>query len=195
MSYESVNLPYIALTGVVCLAIIASFVLYQPQFKSLQAARAEIASLTLRRGERQQFLVSIDQQSAQLRTKSVDEQELSVLLPSSESFGDVLRIIDHQAASAAVFVKGVDNSTASTQIAQRVAQALGNGVDTPKTLAVHSVSVTFQGSYQQVRQFIQLMENAVRFMDITGITLTKAADQADLLDGTLTAHFYSLVSP
>lgn len=192
MAQESLNLPYLTLSGVVFLTIIVSFLVYKNQIAERQAARAEIAALSERLVERQAFLTSIDQKTTQLRANTAQEQELSVVLPADESFDDVLRIIDRQAGAAAVQVRRVNNTTANSQTATRVAQALGKETTAPNDLVVHSAGITVVGSYQQVRQFISLMENAARFMDIAGISVTQPANQPEVLEGTISAEFYSL---
>ncbi len=194
MPQESLNLPYLVLIGVVSLTIIVSFLVYKDQVQQWQTKKAEIVKVSTQLQERQNFLQSIDQKSAQLRANAGAEQELSVLLPTDESFDDVLRIIDRQGAAAAVFVQKVENTTPSTQSAIRISQALGDTNDIPDTLTVHGVTMNVQGSYQQIRQFMSLMENAVRFMDISGLNLTQVKDRGDIVDGVLTANFYSLSS-
>lgn len=192
MAQESLSLPYITLTGAVVVTIIISFMLFRPQITEWQTTQTEIETTTAKLQERQQFLASIDQKGAQLRTQAAAEQELQVVLPAEEAFADVIRLIDRQAAAAAVQIITVDNKTTSVQTANRVAQALGNEVDVPDSLTVHGASVVLRGSYQQIRQFVGLMENAVRFMDVSDITLAQVGGQPDLLDGTVSLKFYSL---
>lgn len=195
MPQESLSLPYLVLLGVVALTIIVSFVIYLPQLKQWQSTRVQITTIKTRLAERQQFLQTIDQKSVQLQANAVPEKELSVLLPLDESFANVLRIIDRESAAAAVFVKSVDNTTAATQSARRVAQALGAANDLPEALTAHGVNLTVEGSYQQIRLFISRLENAIRFMDLSSIALSAAADKGGLLTGSLTANFYSLQPP
>lgn len=195
MPYESLNVPYLTVTGVVFLTIVATFAVYKPQYEELRATQKNISDLSARLTEKQRFLQSIDQKSAELAANAAAEQELSVVLPPDESFEDLLRIIDRHAGTAAVRITNVTNTTASTQSAQRVAQAIGKDITTPPALTTHGVTISLEGSYQQIRQFINLMENAIRFMDISAINLTASNEQLDLLQGTLTAQFYSLASP
>lgn len=192
MPSESLNLPYLTLSGIVFLTIIVSFVVYKPQIEHWRSARSELKNLTEQLTERRLFLATVDQKSAELQANAASEQELSVVLPPDESFDDVLRIIDRQAAAAAVHIKGVDNTTANIQTAIRVAKALGNERDTSDTLTVHGASVQLDGSYQQIRQFFSLLENAVRLMDIPAITLSQSPTHPDILEGTLSVEFYSL---
>lgn len=195
MPQESLNLPYLTLTGVVLLTIVASFLLYKPQIEQLRTMKASIVELTQKLDEKQKFLQSIDQKSAALAANAAAEQELNIVLPPDESFDDLLRIIDRQAGTAAIRVESINNTSANTQSAQRVAAAIGKDITTPSTLTTHSVDMSIQGSYQQIRQFIGLLENAVRFMDISSLGLRQATDQPDLLDGTISAKFYSLTPP
>jgi Tfp pilus assembly protein PilO len=192
MAQESLNLPYLTLSGVVFLAIIVSFLVYKGQIEERQAARTEIVALSARLQEQQAFLTSIDEKGAQLRANAAQEQELSVILPAHESFDDVLRVIDRQAGAAAVQVRRINNTTANSQTNIRVAQALGKETSTPNALVIHSASLTVVGSYQQLRQFISLMENAARFMDIASLSLTQPPNQPDVMEGSISAEFYSL---
>jgi Tfp pilus assembly protein PilO len=195
MAQESLSLPYITLTGTVFLAIVVAFLVVLPQIEQWQVRQAAIDSVRAQLEERQLFLASIDQKSAQLRTQAAAEQELQVVLPAEESFDDVLRLIDRQAAAAGILIKSVTNETVSTQTANRVAQALGAETALPDELIVHGAMINWQGSYQQARQFVGLVENAVRFTDITDITLTQVDGQPDLLNGTFAITFYSLSAP
>jgi Tfp pilus assembly protein PilO len=192
MAHESLNVPYLVLSGTLFLALIVSFILFKPQFTDWQAARAEATRLAEQVRQRQLFLTSIDQKSAVLRTNAAYDQELSVMLPADEAFDDMLRLLDRQAAAAGVRIINIDNVTANAQAANRVAQALGKGVDTPAALTVHGATIRLQGSYQQIRQFLSSLENAARFTDISTIEVTRAAEQGDLLEGSIATKFYSL---
>lgn len=192
MAQESLNLPYLTLSGIVFLAIIVSFLVYKNQIEERQAARAETEILSQRLTDRQAFLASIDQKTVQLRANDAQEQELAVVLPADESFDDMLRIIDRQAGAAAVQVRRVSNTTANSQAAVRVAQATGGDVTLPPDLVVHSATISVSGSYQQIRQFISLMENAARFVDINSLSVTQTANQPDVLETEISAEFYSL---
>lgn len=192
MPQESLNLPYFVLLGAVVITIIVGFTIFKPQIEHMQATKQKNIELAARLTDRQQFLQAIDQKSIQLRANAAAEQELGIILPSDESFDDVLRIVDRQGVAAAVLVKRVDNTTSKVQSSARVAKALGNESDLPDSLTVHGVNISIQGSYQQIRQFVSLMENAVRFMDISTLTLSAPKEGGEIVDAVLTANFYSL---
>lgn len=195
MPRESLNLPYLVLTGVVLLTLIAIFLIFRPQLEQFRALQQESAELTQRIVAKQSFLQSIDQKSVALAANAAAEQELKIILPADEEIEDLLRIIDRQSNAAAVRVTSVNNTTAATQSAQTVAQVLGQDPTTPATLTLHSLAIQWQGSYQQARQFISHLENSIRFLDISVLHLTQQEDQPDALNGNLTAQFYSLTPP
>lgn len=195
MPRESLNLPYLVLTGVVLLTLVATFLIFGPQLEQFRALQQESAELTQHLAAKQSFLQSIDQKSAALAANAAAEQELKVILPAAEELEDLLRIISKQAGAAAVLVTSVNNTTAATQSAQTVAQVLGVDPTIPVALTPHSLAIGWQGSYQQARQFIAHLENSIRFLDISTLHLTQPADQPDALDGSLTAQFYSLTPP
>lgn len=192
MAQESLNLPYLALSGTLLLTLIVSFTVFRPQLQQWQETRAEISKLEEQLRERQSFLITIDQKITELRANAAYDQELSVLLPDKEAFADVLRLIDRQAGASGVQIKNVDNVTITTQTADRVARALGDETGTPDTLTVHGATIRLQGAYQQIRQFLGHLENAARFMDISNISVSQVVGQPELLEGIFTTEFYSL---
>ncbi len=192
MAQQSLSLPYLVLSGTIVLALVVSLALFRPQIAHWQAAREELTRLQTQAAERQAFLTTIDQKTAELQTHAAAAQELGVLVPSEEAFADVVRILDRHAGTAAVQIKKVDNTTATTQTAQRVAEALGTAEGATSTLTVHSATISVEGSYQQLRQFIGLLENTARFTDVPAIALSPSTSQPDLLSGSITINFYSL---
>ena len=192
MAQQSLSLPYLLLAGTAAVALVLSVVLFRPQFNEWRATRTEAAALEAKVAERQAFLATIDQKTAELRTNAAADQELGVLLPADESFDDVVRLLDRHAATSGVQIKKVDNTTAQTQAANRVAEALGATSPVPTTVTVHGATINLQGSYQQLRQFLGLLENTARFMDVADIALAPVDKQTDLLNGTIVVNFYSL---
>src|SRR3989344_9180418 len=110
MAKQSLNLPYLLLSGSIIIAIIGSFVMLRRMLNRWQAAQAQGAALQAAIVEKQQFLLGIDRKKAELQGEALHEKQLSVVLPSDESLEDVARILHKAGEASGVVVTRLNNS-------------------------------------------------------------------------------------
>lgn len=191
MARQSLNIPYLALGGIIVIAVVLAVIVFQPQLARIRETSGEADVVAANLAERQEFLRTIDRKAAELARQRAHETELDVVLPADESFDDMLRIIDRTAATAGVTVTQVSNNSSSVQSSFRAAQARGNDTGAPQGIQPLGANISFRGSYQQVRTFIASLEQVVRLVNMSRLSLQASPEQPDVLEAELSIEFYS----
>jgi len=191
MAQGSQNLPYVFLGGVIIVAIVVVTTIILPQYQAAQGLRTEAEDTRMRRVERQAFLDAFDNKAQQLRSQAIHEKELGVVLPATNAIDDVLRIVDRLSAEAGVVVASVTNVSSSVQSNLNSAQARGHATSLPESIVPLGVNVSFTGSYQQARQFIDGLSQSARLIDVQNIRMAAGSEGGEILGVDIVIHFYS----
>jgi len=191
MNRTSLNLPYLLLAGTVIVVIVFGFTVLQPLLGAVRDIQANIVSTQATLQERQDFLRTLDSKVADLNTNQAYEQQLRVVLPATNRMEDALRILHTAAAASSVVILQINNTSDGAQADVRSQRARGDAEVLPNGVDPLALNISFQGSYQGFRAFIDQLENSPRLMDVTTIDL-QSTDQPDLLTGKATVVFYVL---
>ena len=186
----SLNIPYIALSGAVIIAIAVVFAVIQPALASIQELNAEIEQNQNVLAQKRSFLSTVDAKKVQLQNNAIHEQRLSVILPKEDKYEDIIRVFSLASSdSGAVLVKMSDESR-SAQSSINVERARGEAVNVPSSVKIAAVSVDAQGSYQQLRAFLTKLEKAPRLIDITAIKIQSGNIPDDLTLSIQASSYY-----
>lgn len=195
MASQSLNMPYLLVSGAFIIAIAFGFAVARPAFQVIQDTQKSIDSSRADLEKRQEFLRTLDSKIAELEINRDNEAQLSTILPQKERMEDALRILHRAAEGAGLQIEQVTNDTEATQAAARGAQARGEGGAPPKGVVPLSVSVSFLAPYQSFRNFVSTIEKTPRLMDITSISLQRDQKDPNLLLGKVSINFYSVTAP
>lgn len=192
MAHESLNLPYVVLTGVVLIATGVSFLVLVPVYKNVHAVRASSAAVAAQLEERQVFFQSFDRKIALLASQTSRERELEVVLPSDASAEDVLRLLHTAAGQTQVTVDGARDVSSELQSELRARQARGElTTAVPSGVLPHGITLKVRGTYQQFRQLFDVLEHSPRLMQIQSVVLTRSTVDPLALSGDVTVLYYS----
>lgn len=195
MSRESLNLPYIVLTGVIVIAIMAAFLVIWPLLEKAQGKSKELATLEEGIAEKESALLAIDQQKNELLQQAENEKALQVVLPLDDALEDVSRIVYRYAQTSGVTVTVIRNDTTQAAAALVAARNRGGDTETPAQAVPVSTAITIVGTYQQTRTFIELLERSPRLGDVRKIQINRNAEQPDTVTTQLDVHFYKYQPP
>lgn len=190
MAKQSLNLPYILLSGMILVAIIAGFVIIRPLITRWQVAQENVARTEAAIAEKQAFLLNVDRKKVALQTEQAHERQLSVVLPVDESLDDVARILHKAGEASGLIVTRINDSGEGERARIRALRARGEGGDIPANVEPIGVEVQVAGNYQQVRQFIERIEKSPRIMDITTLKMNRNATNIELLNVDLQLRIY-----
>lgn len=191
MTRSSLSLPYVVLSGVIIVGVVLVFSVFRPELKRISATRASVRATEATTTERRERLQTIDRKISELNTQANREKELSVLLPTDDSFQDMVRIVDRAAAATGVTVQNIKNTSSSVQAQARSARARGKGGPTLTDIVPLGAAVEAQGSYGQVRAFLEQLETSVRLIDARQVRLVRNEDVSDQVTAELALQFYS----
>lgn len=194
MAQFSLNTPYFVLTGAIIIGIAVMFILYQPMLNTIIALQNDIKMRQAVLKEKEEFLQTIDRKLKDLTAQVQHEQQLEVVLPARESFEDALRIVEIAAATAGGTIIDLGNDSGSAQAELNSQRSRGEAVAIPSSVKPLGIRLTYIGTYQQLRVFLEQLERSPRLIDITAFNVTSSTEAPDQLTGDLSLHFYSLAS-
>lgn len=190
MAKQSLNLPYLLLSGVSLVVIIASFVMVRPLLARWQAAQAQVQQVQTIVRDKQEFLLSIDRKKAELAGQQAQEKQLAVVLPVEASLDDVARILHKAAEASGVVITRLNNSGAGEAARLKALRARGEASDIPSNVAPIGLEVQVAGTYQQVRQFIERVEHSPRLIDLVSLKINRNTSNIELLNVDLRVRLY-----
>lgn len=189
-SATSLNTPYIVISGVVLLAIVAIFTVFQPMLGTIRTSQDRLQQVNNELTEKQEFLRSLDRKKSQLEAQQADEQRLNVVLPTNNSFNDIIRVISLASTDAGNTVLQVGDRSDSTQAEINAKRARGEEVGLPSEVTPLAAAVTVRGSYQQLRTFLNALENSPRLNNVLSINIKRSIDVPDQITADLVIQFY-----
>jgi Tfp pilus assembly protein PilO len=190
MANQSLNTPYIVLTGVVVVGIAMGFLLFQPLLASISQTQTAIASTQQVIEQKRTFLSGLDQKKSLLASQADAEKKLAAMLPENDQMEDVLRILQVAANESGGIVSEVQNSSATVKGQADASRARGDGGPIPANIDVLGAEVQFSGSYGQMRTFLAKVAASSRLMDVQAINLERDTNNADIVHARLVIHFY-----
>lgn len=190
MNTNSLHIPYIVISGVVLLAILVVFTVFTPMVSAIRAQQEQAQSLLVDLQRKEDFLQSLDQKKQQLATQKADEDKLNVILPTTDSYDDMLRVISTAATNAGNVVEKVDNRSDGAAAALNSQRSRGEKVDIPADVTPLSANVSVRGTYQQLRAFLTNLEKSPRLNDVLKVSIKRSSDQTDELSTDLLIQFY-----
>lgn len=188
----SLSTAYVVITGVVGIGIVFIFFVLQPMYSSIEDTREEILKQNELLRERMAFLRSVDLKINQLRLHQDHEEQLAIMLPTSERIEDALRILHQSAVDTGVVIRGVDNQTQTVRSKVNAQRARGETVNIPDLVDPVGVSMSVVGTYQQIRAYLNALERSPRIMDVTQIRLVRGEQvaAAEQIEASLSVQFY-----
>lgn len=190
MAVQSLNVPYIVLSGAIALAVVTAFTAYRPLLRDINQAQAEMALQQATVREKQDFLSTLDRKKSFLGTQADAEKKLAAMLPDNEQTEDVLRILQVTVNESGGILNTVKNISETVTGQMDARRARGDSGVLPADVDPLGVSLQFKGSYQQMRAFLGKITVSPRLMDVQNITLRRENDQADIVTADMTIHFY-----
>lgn len=187
----SVNTPYLLLTGVVLLAVVFLFTVLQPMMDDANALRSRIAEDRQELATKQDFLDTLNLKISQLDSQVQVEQQLSTVLPADDRNQDILRILNEYALQTGIVHKGITNNTSKTAAQTNAARSRGEIVSVPQGVETLAFQVVSDGSYEQMRAFIRLMEKSPRIADISHMELQEISGQPGNVHASMLVQFYT----
>ncbi len=187
----SVNAPYLLLTGVVLIAVVFLFAVLQPMMDEANALRNSIAEDTQELKKKQDFLDTLNIKISQLDSQAAVEQQLATVLPEDDRDQDILRVLHEYAVQSGIVQRSVTNNTSRTQAQTNAARSRGEIVDIPQGVQTIAFQVTAEGTYEQMRAFVRLMEKSPRIANIPSIDLDQNPEQPENITANMLVQFYA----
>lgn len=195
MNSPSLNTPYLVLSGVVIIAIVSVFFVYQPLLDDIGALRDTIERNSVTVQEREDFLRTIDRKLAELQGQQEHEQRLNVMLPVEDRMEDMLRIVHQSAQTSGVVINAITDQSVTLQSSINAQRARGENIQLPSGVRPLSLDVSFSGTYQQFRALLAELERSPRLIDITNITIRRNDQAPDSVSGSMQMTFYAQRAP
>lgn len=190
MARESLNTPYLLLSGVIIIAILVGFTVFRPLFAAARSTQGEVASAGRTLVERQQFLASIEHKKSDLTQQQAEEKQLAVVLPAEDAMDDVARIFHRAANTAGTVLINITNQSDTEKNRSRALAARNQATDLPTQVIPMSIKVQFRGAYTQVRVFLEQLEKSPRLMDVTKVQLRRDGALPDQINADIEVRFY-----
>ena len=195
MNGPSLNTPYLVLSGVVIIAIVSVFFIFQPLVNDIGETREEIQRQSVAVQEREEFLRTIDRKLAELQGQQEHEQRLNVMLPVEDRVEDMLRIVHQSAQVAGVTVHTISDQSASAQSNINSQRARGEAVQSPTEVRSLALEMTYSGTYQQLRALLSEFEKSPRLINVTQLTIGRNDQATDSVTGSMQLVFYAQQPP
>ena len=186
----SLNTPYIVISGVVLLAILAIFTIIQPLLGDIRNDQLHLQDLQNQLSQKQQFLQSLDVKRSQLAAQAPDEQKLNVTLPTKESYADIVRVISLAGNDSGATVTKMDNRSEGALADINAKRARGELSSIPNDVTPLVTAVSVKSSYEQLRTFLSALQKSPRLNDVLKISSKGEADHPDQIDTDLVIQFY-----
>lgn len=190
MARGSLNTPYLLLSGTIIIGITAIFIFYQPMLAEINETRQSIESKQAELAERERFVRTLDQKISELQAQGQHEQHLNIILPTDDSVEDMIRIINEAGNASGGAIETITNRSDSLQANINSERARGDAVSIPQGITPLGFNVTFSGSYQQLRVFLEQLETAPRLNDVTNLSISRNPEQLDRVGAELLLQFY-----
>jgi len=195
MIRTSLNVAYLSVTGVVLIAIAVSFLVFRPMLITLSQQRMQNQERDKTITERNTFLKSLESKQNMLDQEKTSERVLSVALPESDSFDDVVRILQRSATTAGGTIRTINNTSVEQQRNALIRQGREGEEQLFQSITPLGADIEFIGSYQQLRVFLGELEKSPRLIDVMSLDISRSDKTTDIITVKMSLRFYHYGSP
>lgn len=192
MASQSLNLPYLLLTGAIVIAAVFLFTVVKPAFNAVAGVKTEIAARQAKIAEREAFLRTRDAKLAELEANRENEVRLEIVLPRTDRMEDALRVLHEAAQSNGLDLEEISNNSEGLQSEARSQQARGESEALPAGAVPLGLQVALSGPYQGWRGLLANLEHSPRLTNVVSMNLKADEQKPDVLHGSLSLEFYML---
>lgn len=189
MANNSLNIPYIVLSGTVLIGIVLTIAVYQPMASETVQLRSQVEEKDINLKDRQEHLRGIQNRISALNSHSEHENRLNVVLPNDDSVEDVLRIMHVAAQDSGGQITNISDQSSDAQSKVSEQQVRGEAADISSSVIPLAFDVSFEGTYRELRVFLEKMEQAPRLMDIVSVNMVKSGE-GEILSSNMKIRFY-----
>lgn len=190
MNRSLLSAAYLILAGEAIIGVIVLFVVLLPLQRQIQADRTQVKELSAAVTERENFLETIDEKQRSLDQKKSDELLLAVALPTDNAIDDSIRVLHTAANVSGLSISSIQNTSANELRSVTSRRAQGQAISLPENIVPLGLDVDVEGTYQQIRVFLEQIENAPRLMDIMSIEMSRPQDEVEILGANFSIRLY-----
>lgn len=190
MSRQLMNTVYLVLVGEVIAIAAFTLSVFMPMVQEINIQRKELIAVEQTLEDRRQFLQSIDRKRVDLEQKQADEQLLAVALPSDDDMDTITRLLHRASETSGATILRVNNVSDVAQREATTQRAQGEAVAIPTQVTPLSIETTIRGSYQQIRVFLEQVEQSPRLMDVEEMELKRSVETPEPLNADFIIQLY-----
>ena len=179
--------------AVILLAGVGWLFLISPQTSALEEVRVQIETTRSQSSGLRQQLVSLRELQRHLKDTRTTARALAAKFPPTADQPELFRAVTAAADAAGIPARRITALTPSPPVAgsgRSAVEAKRPGATTAADVAAQDVSLTVEGSYQEVRKLVENLEGMPRAYLITSLTLSAGANPGTFtatIDGTMFA--------
>lgn len=189
MANNSLNIPYIVLSGTVLIGIVLTIAVYQPMASETITLRNQIEEDTTILKDREEHLRGIQSRVNALNSQQVHEERLNVVLPNEDALEDALRVMHVAGQESGGNISSISDKSEGVQSQVSAEQVRGEGANVYESVTPLAFDVAFTGTYRELRVFLEKIEQSPRLMDVTNISMSKSGE-GEQLTSSMTIQFY-----
>ena len=171
-------------------AFIIFFQLIRPAYIEAQDTRAEVIARQAFIDAQQEAVAEVQKLIEQFRSNGGAAQTVNEVLPDAPDVGGALYQLTSLARNNDVFIKSTTAQSPQISVSDNNKKNAAN-VGIVRPLGVASFQVKAEARYEDIRSFLEKLEDNVRLMDVQSLALSEG--NGGLLDVDLTvATYYQL---
>lgn len=157
---KSLVISYLTLSAAAVFAVVVAMAVLWPMYQEIQIVEAEVATGRSELGEQKGRLNNLDQLIVSLNSNRGSEDLLAIMIPEGDSFNDFIRIIGRYGDVSGVTVGDINNRSSDQSVP-----------GLPEEIGLQQASFSVSGPYNQVRQFLELVERSPRIIDVRSLEI------------------------
>jgi len=163
-------------------------VLISPAYREINQLRGDLASKNELLKNQKKIVEKVKELLSRQQSLSVPKQAVSLVLPNSEKYPELINQISGLARAANLRLESINLSLLPFQ------DSFSTGDENVPVVGVVQISVDLEGSYDSLKTFIQTIENNIRVMDLVKLTVSKRNQGGDnfLYNLVINAYYQSL---
>lgn len=183
------------LLGALALALLAGvgwLLLLSPQTSALAEVHAQVDTTRDQNDALRLQLIVLQQQQAQLEDTSAAAEALAAKFPPTADQPELFRAVTAAATDAGIPARSITTLTPTPPVVGSGDPAAGvqlPGAGTTADIAVQNVSLTVEGSYDEMRKLIENLEGMPRAYLINSLTLS-AGTTPDTFTATIAGEMF-----
>lgn len=163
------------LQAVLLLIVLALFVwfIFIPRWNSYQQINQQLALLSNQEAQLQSEQAELNRLVSVMRQSTQEVALLDEALPLSSRPTKIAMLIEAYAQNSAMLLSGLNISEPDKFIAAGNKAVLADPFSSNRSLATIDVSLTVAGNTEQFKNFLQLLEQSGRIIDVESFTVTR----------------------